>query len=311
MDATEFQPPLVTRRMQWALIPLVALVVSNVLMKGPMPFSAGYSFPLRAFLVLLMAIFSICEVNKGVYRYLDGRLPFDQQVGKRVIWQGIGGVLVTVLAFIPVYFFSAWLAHEEPAVRTFVFSGCVALSISMAFNGVHVIRYLVRVVRYKEEKEVEVVYRAVGEGVVQVQGAGRVVDGAENERGMQGQVGAGVAEEMRVLAVETGNRTLMLDMDKIGWWHSSGGTVTIVKSDGVQFTTNYTSFAMIEDKLPGTAFFHLNRQVIAHRASIDAVQNGENGQVIVLLKAPNGSGQTLKVGVSRYKRDAFREWLGC
>lgn len=147
----------------------------------------------------------------------------------------------------------------------------------------HIIAYLVRLIRYKDQ-------------------------------GRKSGLAEGVPEQTAItrsgtLAIETGNRTILLDVKMICWWHSSGGKVTIVKSDGVRFMTNYTSFSMIADKLPEMDFFQLNRQVIANRISINSIQNGQNGQLVVLLRSPETPGQTLKVRISRYKRAAFRAWL--
>lgn len=251
---------------QWLIIPLLALVVSNILIKGPLPFSEGYHFPVRYFLAFTFAIFCICESNNVVFRYLDKRLPFEQDMGKRIAWQAMGSFGATLITFIPVYFIKTWWIGEEVSPRSFLFYGFVAFSISIALNCIRVIGYLARVAALK-----------------------KAVPGP--------------------MAVGTGNRTLMLDLDKICWWYSSAGTVTVVKADGVRFTTNYTSFATLGDRLPPGDFFHLNRQVIANRRSIDSVQNGQNGQLTVLLKTGEPSGETLRVTISRYKRDAFRTWL--
>ena len=274
MRPTTFQPPLTTLRMQWAAMLLVALVVSNALMRGPLPFSTGYRFPVSDFLTLFLAILSICEANKAVYRYLDKKLPFDQHTTKRLIWQGIGSFLATLFFYVPLHFLNARLTNETVSAHTFLFYAFVAFSISAGFNGVHIIAYFVRLVKYQKLPH-----------------------------------NSPAPPQDQTLTIDTGNRTLILDPQQISWWHSSGGTVSLVKTDGAQFTTNYSSFAMIADRLSERHFFHLTRQVIAHRKSIDSIQHGQNGQLIVSLRTPDPGRQSLKVIVSRYKKAAFQTWL--
>jgi DNA-binding LytR/AlgR family response regulator len=166
--------------------------------------------------------------------------------------------------------------NERLSAKDFTFYGFVAFSISIALNGIHIIRYLLKLIKYKDQFRLNKKVRET----------------------FGGQTGT--------MAVAMGNRTLMMEPDSIGWWHSSGGAVTLVRTDGVQFTTNYTTFSEITDRLPESVFFHLNRQVIANRTSIDSIQNGQNGQLIVQLKTLD---LALTVAVSRYKRDAFRHWM--
>ena len=270
MSSPTFQPPAVTYRMQITGISLIALVISNIFIRGPLPFSPGYQFPIKDFLAAVLTITAICEGNKAVYRYLDKKLPFDQHTTKRMVWQAVGSFLVTLAIFIPVHLIKAGLTNETISPRTLLFYGFVALSISAALNGLHLIAYLVQLLKHKQRES------------------------------------DAVKSPPSTLAIETGNRTLLLDPQQICWWYSTGGTVSLVKSDGAQFTTNYTSFAMIADKLPANHFFHLNRQVIAHRKSIDSVRQGQNGQLIVHLKTDH---QTLQVIVSRYKKAAFQTWI--
>jgi uncharacterized membrane protein len=280
MQPTAFHPPKLPRVLEGPLIIGIALVVSNVIMKGPLPFSVGYRFPWKDFLTLIIAIFSIMEANKYVYTHLDKRLPFYQEIGQRLFWQCVGSFGVTLLLFSAIHMIRAEIFHEPLSLKDFIFYGFVAFSISIALNGIHIISYLLRLIKYKENNKLQ-----------------------------HTQTGT--------LAVAMGNRTLLMEPGSISWWHSSGGAVTLIRTDGVQFTTNYASFSEIADKLPDTDFFHLNRQVIAHRGSIESIQNGQNGQLTVQLRStrsmgpanPGSKGQALTVIVSRYKREAFRDWM--
>lgn len=301
MNPATFQPPLPPRRLQWALILLAALLVSNLFIHGPLPFTAGYRFPLNDFLTLLLVIFMICEANKAVYRYLDKKLPFDRHTIERLSWQAVGSFGVTIALFVPLHLLKARLTGEPVSPRTVLFYGCVALSISGAFNGVHIIAYFLRLVRPAMRPGAET-------DLVRATRAGEDTDLARATRteAVKSRI---PAAEQQTLAIQTGNRTVLLDPQQICWWYSSGGAVSLVKTDGGRFTTNYTSFAMIADRLPDNHFFHLTRQVIAHRRSIDSIQHGHNGRLIVLLKTPHPGSQTLKVVVSRYKKAAFQTWL--
>ncbi len=331
MQPSAFQPPKLPRILAGPLLLFIALMISNIIMKGPLPFSPGYQFPWKDFLTLIVAIFSIMEANKYVYQYLDKRLPFYQEMGKRLFWQCVGSFAVTLVLFSLIHLVRAQIWQEHLSLKDFAFYGFVAFSISIAFNGIHIIGYLLKLIKYKDQfglnkRTSQILTPTTGSEI----GVGTL---DLHREALGGQTGT--------LAGAMGNQTLMMEPDSISWWHFSGGAVTLVRTDGVQFTTNYASFSEITDKLPALVFFHLNRQVIAHRTSIDSIQNGQNGQLTVNLKiplaanaakadAPHGtkpdgphgtkpdaphvakadaSSQVMTVVVSRYKRDAFRQWL--
>lgn len=283
MRTATFEPPLVSRRVQLLLMIGVALVLSNMLLKGPLPFSAGYHFPLRGFLAIAIAILSICEAHKAIFRYLDKRLPFHEQTAKRVVWQTVAGLAATLAVFVPLRMISTLWDNEELSTKAFLLSAFVALSVSTAADAAYIIAYLLRSMRYREEG-----WRR------------RSIGPMEN----------GSLKRQEALTIATGNRTLVIEPENIHWWFSSGGTVTVVKADGHQFTTNYNSLTAIAEKLDDRLFFHLNRQVIANIRSIDSVQEAQNGKLIVCLKTAHPSGEVLRATVSRYKKVAFCEWFG-
>jgi len=57
------------------------------------------------------------------------------------------------------------------------------------------------------------------------------------------------------------------------------------------------------------SFFRANRQIILHSRSIEQVQSIENGKLSVLLKPTLSDKNAFQVNISRYKKQAFKDWF--
>jgi DNA-binding LytR/AlgR family response regulator len=63
----------------------------------------------------------------------------------------------------------------------------------------------------------------------------------------------------------------------------------------------------LEEKLPETDFFRLNRQCIFHRQAIRGFTRIENGKLEVQLKNPTDL--PLELTISRTKAGVFKSWF--
>jgi DNA-binding LytR/AlgR family response regulator len=108
------------------------------------------------------------------------------------------------------------------------------------------------------------------------------------------------------IAVKSGTANLLVKWNDILYCFVEGEYVKLVTTAGKSYFTDL-SLNRLEEKLPATDFFRLNRQCILHRQAISGFKRIENGKLDVQLQNP--SNFPLELTISRTKAVAFKGWF--
>ena len=100
----------------------------------------------------------------------------------------------------------------------------------------------------------------------------------------------------------------MVDYSEIAFIQSENKIVYIIKIDGTSVVTDFT-LNEVEGIISEQSFFRANRQMILHTRSIEQVQSIENGKLLISLKSFILDQKPIKINISRYKKQAFLDWL--
>ncbi|GAB3341300.1 hypothetical protein GCM10027299_55420 [Larkinella ripae] len=270
------------------IVPVLATIASHVVFYRHFPWQDDYQFPTAYFLTVATVMLTCWTVNVVIFRYLDRRLPFSDHPARRIRWQILLGGAATILTFSVVFpgairFYSgAWPNAVQLTSGVFV-----CLTIASLINGGYVGLYLLQAFRIEKLRATD----------------------TPNNHLAEGQTKGGAVSDAAVL-IDAGNRQFRFRPDEIAYFFSTQGVVLLVKTDGQQLTTEYTSFAKLEPKVPDGYFFPLNRQFMVSPQAVRSVQDDRNRKLLVLLSPPlhkNRPDET--VTVSRYRNAEFRKWL--
>lgn len=108
--------------------------------------------------------------------------------------------------------------------------------------------------------------------------------------------------------VQHGGKITPILHKEIAYLYSAQKIVYLVKTDGIVITTDFT-LNDIESEMGTLDFFRANRQNIVHARSIEEVTAIENGKLSALLKPAISGEERSKINISRYKKQAFKDWL--
>jgi DNA-binding LytR/AlgR family response regulator len=106
--------------------------------------------------------------------------------------------------------------------------------------------------------------------------------------------------------VKTGNTTLLVSYDEMACFYVDGEYVKLITTSAKSYFLDQ-SLNKLEEKLPATLFFRLNRQCILHRQAISGFKRIENGKLEVQLQNPGNL--PLELTISRTKAVAFKGWF--
>jgi hypothetical protein len=287
----EFSPNINHRKWQLLLIPPIAVLVSTIISLRNTA-QLRWEFPYTLCVVIAIFIFGIWQANLVVYTRLDKSMPFIEDPRRRLMYQVLGNLVATWLAFTVLFALLNLVYQTYFQWPSYLFYLLIAFGISISLNALYVIRYLQAAFFYQSRMDAAVVNRLL------VQNAAPAPIAAP----------APPSPKPQTLLIDAGTRQVQLLPGDIAYWFSSEGMVTLVKCDGQKLLTNYTSFAAITARLQGQAFFQLNRQYIAHLQSIRSVTDDVNRKLRVQLSAMPGA-RTEEVVVSRYRSAEFKQWL--
>ncbi|HWA32902.1 MAG TPA: LytTR family DNA-binding domain-containing protein [Cyclobacteriaceae bacterium] len=117
-------------------------------------------------------------------------------------------------------------------------------------------------------------------------------------------------EENRVksggLIVKQGKQDLRLEFDDLTGLFVEGEYVVVCQNGGKKYYLDQ-SLDRVEDVVPATLFFRLNRQFILHRRMITGFKRAENGKLTAYV-APHEIFPA-EIAVSRTKAPAFKSWF--
>ena len=266
-------------------IPMAALVASHVMFYRRFPFQPGYQFPIAYFLTVATVMLSCWEVNLTVFKWLDRQLPFHHNPVRRIGRQVLMGGGFTLLTFAVVFPLAIRLYSGQWPTSAMLTTGIVVCTtLATLFNGAYVGLYLLQIIQI-----------------------GNRVDTQLNQRMLQPEL---PAASPKMILIEAGNRQLHLWPHEIAYFYSSNGVVLLIKSDGQQLITTYNAFTQLNDQLPDTHFFQLNRQFIVYKTAIRHIQDDVNRKLLVDLSPSLHKQHTHEtVMVSRYRSAELKKWL--
>ncbi|MEZ5041816.1 MAG: LytTR family DNA-binding domain-containing protein [Saprospiraceae bacterium] len=272
-----FSLPLQLHQIRRLIIPVLALLLVHFTIYKKLPFQEGYSFPLLSYILITFIGFIICEVNARVHQHLSKKWPLSERNLKRLSLQILGGMLGTALVFTPLTLLinQVWFGIPFEWVHFLAFL-LLMLGISFLENTIFLL-----VDFYLLSRQLA----------------------AEKTHNLS------VKEKEQLsatLLVKSGPRTLRIAVEEIAYFFSKGGIVTLVKTDGQKIITEFEALHELEQKF--TTLFRINRQYLIHPQAIKSVKEVENRKLEVDL-TPLFNGKIDPVIISRYKRNAFRDWL--
>ncbi|GAB3994309.1 hypothetical protein GCM10028807_31770 [Spirosoma daeguense] len=270
------------------MIPLAALVASHLVFSQILPGQPGYQFPWLYFLTVATVMFSCWEVNLFIFRWLDERLPFWQNPGQRLVYQLLLGGSATLLTFALVFPLAQQAyGHQWPAFPMLAKGIIVCVTLATLVNGGYVGFYLLRAFWSERQKNT---YHTNNDATSETMS--RTSSGSS------------------LVIVEVSNGQLRLPVEQVAYFYSTGGLVLMIKTDGQQIATNYSSFAQFTPDLDKHQFFQLSRQFVVSTCSVRAVRDDVNRKLIVtLVPAIHRQHTYHEVVVSRYRSVDFRKWL--
>lgn len=271
-------------------IPVAALVASHVVFSRVLPGESGYQFPWAYFLTVATVMLACWEVNLFVFRWLDNRLPFWQNPIQRLTRQILLGGSATLLTFVIIFPLAQRLyTHHWPATPTMLKGLAVCVTLASLVNGGYVGLYLLQAFFAERRKNAQ-----------HVSGAGMSQPPNEDVP----------LSSPALVAVDVPNGQLRLPIDRIAYFYSTGGLVLLVKTDGQQVTTRYSSFAQLAPGLNKQYFFQLSRQFVVGLGAVRGVQDDVNRKLVVrLVPALHKQQAHQEVVVSRYRSLELRKWL--
>ncbi|MFC5046121.1 LytR/AlgR family response regulator transcription factor [Aquimarina hainanensis] len=111
------------------------------------------------------------------------------------------------------------------------------------------------------------------------------------------------------LKVEHAGKITLIGYNEIAFFFTENKIVYLVKTNGTTISTDFT-LNEVEDKINMHSFFRANRQTILHARSIEQIQPIANGKLLLLLKPTIANQKVFQVNISRYKKQAFKDWFG-
>ncbi len=117
-------------------------------------------------------------------------------------------------------------------------------------------------------------------------------------------------EENRIkaggLIVKQGKQDVRLDFEELAGLFVEGEYVVACQMGGKKYYLDQ-SLDKLEDLLPGTLFFRLNRQYILHRRMVTGFKRTDNGKLVANLVADGIFPQ--EIAISRTKAPTFKSWF--
>lgn len=272
------------------VVPVAALVASHIVFSQVFPGQPGYQFPWVYFLTVATVMLSCWEVNLLVFRWLDTLLPFWQHPIRRLVSQVLVGGTATLLTFALVFPLTQRVyAHRWPEPITVLKGLTVCVTLASLVNGGYSGLYLINAFLTERQKN--------------------------SQRTSDDQLPASASDNPygsapTLVSINISNGQIRLPIDQIAYFYSTGGLILLVKMDGQQVVTRYSSFAQLAPDLDDRYFFQLSRQFVVGSGAVRSVQDDINRKLVVtLVPALHKQQPHQEVTVSRYRSLELRKWL--
>ena len=252
---------------------LLSFFICHYLSYQKLPFSEGYEFPLTTFIVVVIFGVFICESNAFIYRYLKETKLYNKPLKSIILLQFLYSIIGTTIVFSILYFVINYLIFGT-SFSFFSFSKYLLIIISIALFEDMILT----------SRDVLKVYKSSVSGETKAQ---KVFD---------------------KIIIEQGGNIIEFETEDLAYLHSEGGIVTILGQDLKEYTTHFNSLNEIEEKLPPTIFFRINRQYFVNRNIIKSIKKDKNRKLKVILESPYSKEEAQELNVSRYKSLDFKNW---
>lgn len=209
-------------------------------------------------------------------RYLDKRLAWTEQPGKRLLLQlAFGVILPSLLSFV---FTWIWMgaAYNQDIFKTSWLNNefYTVILIILLINLVYFTWWLY--LNWKQQSELT----------------------------LQGNPASGTDSIHKTIEVSKAGKTVLLPHTEIAYCYLSNSYCYIKPFDGDVFVTGYT-LDEVSRMLGEFLFFRVNRQFLVSRKSCSAYKSIENGKIELDLVP----GYKSAVIVSQKRAHAFRKWV--
>jgi DNA-binding LytR/AlgR family response regulator len=228
-------------------------------------------FLLLTFIIDTLQGYIAWWVVRSIIFRLDTTMPYTSGLLKRLVVQ----VLLTLLAgmgiIISLTELVSWIARGKSAHISFYSMDIFIISIwFLVINGIYMGIYFYRQWQMAEATKKIAVPKA---GSIQV---------------------------------KTGNTTLLVPFEEIACCFVDGEYVKMVTISSKSYFLSQ-SLNRLEDQLPPSLFFRLNRQCMLHRQAISGFKRLDNGKLEVQIQNPGKL--PLELTISRTKAVAFKGWF--
>jgi hypothetical protein len=204
--------------------------------------------------------------------YLDQRLPFQENVLKRLIIQIVTTLFTGMFIIVFLTVFIHYTFANGPIPVSFFSYDVFIISVwFLVINGVYIAIHFYREWRISESKRLE-----------------------ENKIKKGG------------LNVKSGKQELFLNYGDIAGFNVDGDYIICYTMDGKKFLLDQ-SMDKLEKSLPTGPFCRLNRQTLIHRQVVTGFEKGANGKLNVLIKSLSAISSPLNV--SRTRASSFKTWF--
>lgn len=209
---------------------------------------------------------------RTLIRWLDKKIPYEQNTLKRIATQLILTIVAGSGAIILLTEAENWLATSKPVPRSFYTTDIFIISIWIfVINGIYICLHYYWQWQVSEQRRKE--------------------EAAIKSGGFK---------------VSAPKKDLLFSFEDIGGFYIDGDYSVVVTMEKKKFFVD-SSLDKVEQTLPGTYFFRLNRQYIVHRQLVTGYEKGDNGKLNVLLKEMDHFPPTIPV--SRTKAPVFKSWI--
>jgi DNA-binding LytR/AlgR family response regulator len=106
--------------------------------------------------------------------------------------------------------------------------------------------------------------------------------------------------------VRSGKQELFLTYSDIAGFSVDGDYIICYTLEGKKFLLDQ-SMDKLENFLPASSFFRLNRQTLIHRQIVSGFEKGVNGKLDILIKSFSAISSPLNV--SRTRASSFKSWF--
>ncbi|MDX2067243.1 MAG: LytTR family DNA-binding domain-containing protein [Haliscomenobacter sp.] len=239
--------------------------------------------------VAILVTFLIWELNRFFILRFDKKYSWVDQAFPRALIQGATCFgLSSFMVLMATFVYNTYLAQRHPLFNieivfmTDIPMACMFLLVMhLLYTGMWLRVYHQRVVEGLQEQ----------------------ISSLENSSPLNANMPPTV-RALRSLLVNQGKAQVPLNLEEIAYLSVAGDLCVIRNLQGQSFTIDQT-LEQLEESLPGSEFFRLNRQIIAHRQAIRKVETEGSGRLLLQLNPAFSE----EVTVSRKKANTFRAWM--